>query len=261
MEGLLFLAKKTVSLAVYPLGTALLMWTLGTLVWLRRPRGNSGFLLMLVGGLWLLVMSLPLTGFYLLHSLEVHAGGYADSEKLAANGVKYIVVLGGDLRPGELSPADRVANTSLVRVMEGIRLWKSLPNSQLVLSGGTYSPEIMTTADGMAELTRELGVPRDSVLLERESLDTGDEARLLKPLLGARPFALVTTACHMPRSLMHFRAQGLNPIPAPADFEAKVFTSRIVGVLPRLSGLDKSHKAIHEYLGICALKMKQYVSR
>ncbi len=261
MDGLLFLAKKTISLAIYPLGSSLLMWTLGILVWLRRPRSKLGFLLLLVGGLWLLGMSLPVTGFHMLHLLEVQAGGYADPEKLAGNGVKYIVVLGGDLRPGELTAADRVANTSLVRLMEGIRLWKSLPNSQLVLSGGRYSPEIMTTADGMAILAREMGVPQDSVLLERESRDTEEEARLLKPLLGPRPFALVTTAFHMPRSLMHFRRQGLDPIPAPADFDAKVFSFRVDGILPRLSGLDRSHKAIHEYLGICVLTMKQYVSR
>jgi uncharacterized SAM-binding protein YcdF (DUF218 family) len=261
MDWLLFLTKKTISLALYPLGASLLMWALGTLVWLRRPRSRAGVLLMWVGGLWLLAMSLPVTGFYLLHSLEARAGGYADPGKLASDGVKYIVVLGGDLRPGKLTAADRIANTSLVRLMEAIRLWKSLPDGKLVLSGGRYSPKIMTTGDGMAELAREMGVPHDAILVERESLDTDDEAQLLKPLLGVHPFALVTTACHMPRSLMLFRGKGLNPIPAPADFETKEFVFELVGILPRMSGLDKSHKATHEYLGICVLMMKQYVSR
>jgi uncharacterized SAM-binding protein YcdF (DUF218 family) len=259
MEGLLFLVKKTVSLMLYPLGTSLLLWALAVVAWLRRPGSRSGFLLLLAGGLWLLVMSLPVTGFYLLHSLEVQAGSYADPNDLSRKGVKYIVVLGGDCRPGELTAADRVANSSLVRLMEGIRLWRSLPDGRLVLSGGRYSPQIMTTADGMALLAQEMGVPQNALLLERESLDTEDEARLLKPVLGTTPFALVTTACHMPRSLMGFRRKGLNPIPAPADFEAKKFSFEIFGVLPRQGGLEKSHKAIHEYLGICVVMMKQSI--
>ncbi len=257
MSWLLFVLKKIISIFLYPLGGSLLLWLIGLVWWIRRPKSYMGPVLVSFGAVWLLLMSLPLTGFLLLRPLEAQAGGYADPAALSRNGIKYIVVLGGDLRPGNLTSADRVANTSLVRVMEAIRLWKGIPGSQVVLSGGTISHRVMTTASGMALLAEELGVPRDAILLEEESWDTEDEARVLKSVLGTAPFALVTSAFHMPRSVRLFRQKGLNPIPAPADFEASEFLFTFSSLLPVVDGLDSTHKAVHEYLGICMALIRQ----
>ncbi len=102
MSWLLFVAKKVVSAFIYPLGASLLLWLVGIICWRRRPRSYAGPVLVTVGAVWLLVMSLPVTGFFLLHSLEAQAGQYADPIELSRNGVKYIVVLGGDLRAREV---------------------------------------------------------------------------------------------------------------------------------------------------------------
>jgi len=260
MSWPLFLAKKLISVFLYPLGASLLLWFVGLLLWRRRPRSYAGPVLVTIGAVWLLLMSLPLTGFLLLRSLEVQAGQYADPIELSRNGIKYIVVLGGDLRAGNLTSADRIANTSLVRVMEAIRLWKRIPGSRLVLSGGRVSEKLMTTADGMALLAEELGVPRDAIILEDKSWDTDDEARLLKSVLGTDPFALVTAACHMLRSIRLFRQKGLNPVPAPADFETTEFIFSFNSLLPTVQGLVMTHTAIHEYLGICMVMIRQSVS-
>ena len=259
MSWLLFVAKKLVSAFIYPLGASLLLWMIGIICWRRRPRSYAGPVLVTVGAVWLFLMSMPLTGFFLLHSLEAQAGPYADPIELSRSGVKYIVVLGGDLRAGTLTSADRIAYTSLVRLMEAIRLWKKIPDSRLVLSGGRVSEKTMTTAEGMALLAQELGVPRDAIIPEAESWDTEEEARLLTPILGADRFALVTAARHMPRSVMLFRAKGLNPIPAPADFEATEFVFAFNSLLPKVHGLEMSQDAIHEYLGICMGKIRQSV--
>lgn len=216
---------------------------------------------MTVGAVWLWLMSMPVTGFFLLHSLEAQAGKYADPIELSRNGVKYIVVLGGDLRAGQLTSADRIAYTSLVRLMEAIRLWKEVPGSRLALSGGRLSEKVMTTADGMALLAQELGVPRDAIVLEAESWDTEEEAELLKPTLGTDRFALVTAARHIPRSMMLFRAKGLNPIPAPADFETAEFIFAFNSLLPKVHGLEMSQDAIHEYLGMCMATIRQSILR
>ncbi len=259
MSWLLFLAKKLVSTFLYPLGASLLLWFVGIILWRRRPRSYAGPVLVTAGAVWLLLMSLPLTGFLLLRSLEVQAGRYADPVELSRNGIKHIVVLGGDLRAGNLTSADRIANSSLVRVMEAIRLWKQIPGSKLVLSGGSLSKKLMTTAGGMALLAEELGVPRDAIILEDKSWDTEDEARLLKSMLGRDPFALVTAACHVPRSMRLFRQKGLNPIPAPADFETTEFIFSFHTVLPTVQGLGMTHNAIHEYFGICMAIMRQSI--
>lgn len=261
MAWLLFVAKKLLSAFIYPLGASLLLWLVGIICWRRRPRSYAGPVLVTVGAVWLLLMSMPLTGFFLLHSLEARAGQYADPIELSRSGVKYIVVLGGDLRAGKLTSADRIAYTSLVRLMEAIRLWKEVPGSRLVLSGGRVSEKTMTTADGMALLAEELGVPRDAIILEAKSWDTEEEARLLKPILGADRFALVTAARHMPRSIMLFRAKGLNPMPAPADFATAEFIFTFSSLLPKVHGLEMSQDAIHEYLGMCMAKTKQSILR
>ncbi|MGO9569877.1 MAG: YdcF family protein [Desulfomonilaceae bacterium] len=257
MEWPLFVAKSLIGSTLNPICISLLLCLTGATLWILRPRRHIGFVLVLSSSLLLLVMSLPLTGSLLLSSLELKAGEYAEPGELSRSGVKWIVVLGGDLRGGELSPADRVACSSLVRVMEGIRLWKGMPDSKLVLSGGTFSSRKMPTGLGMALLARELGVPQDAIVLESRSWDTDDEARLLKRVLGENRFALVTSAYHMRRSVLNFKRMGLDPIPAPADFMTKAgFQLDVGSFLPSPKALDLSQTAIHEYLGTSWLSLK-----
>jgi uncharacterized SAM-binding protein YcdF (DUF218 family) len=257
MEWPLFVAKSLIGSALNPICVSILLSLIGATLWIVRPTRRIGLIFVLTGSLVLLVMSLPLTADLMVRSLEHKAGPYADSEQLSRNGIKFIVVLGGDLRGGELSPADRVAYSSLVRVMEGIRLWKGVPDSKLVLSGGTYSQRKISTGLGMALLARELGVPEKAIVLEGRSWDTGDEARLLKPILGTNRFALVTSAYHMRRSVLNFKRMGLDPVPAPADFITKGGLHLGVGtLLPTPIALDLSQRAIHEYLGTLWLWIK-----
>ena len=260
MDWALFLTKKVLSVLVYPLGIALLLWLVGVVRWLFRPRSRAGLLLVWCGALWLLVVSLPATGFYLLHPLETRAGPYADPTSLRTKGVKFVVVLGGDLRRGNLTAADRVAYTSLVRLMEGVRLWKAIPGAKLVLSGGTYSSDVMDCAEAMAIMAAQLGVPAEATILERGSWDTQDEAHLLKPILGKDAFAMITTASHMPRAMMTFARARLRPIPAPADFETLDFALDYRAFLPDARGIATTQKAVHEYFGIMALFIKRLVA-
>ena len=118
--------------------------------------------------------------------------------------------------------------------MEGIRLWKSVPDSKLVLSGGTFSPRKMATGLGMALLARELGVPQDAIVLESRSWDTTDEARLLKPILGENKFALVTSAYHMRRAVLTFKRMGLDPNPRAGGFHDKGGVSNTGRYLPAI---------------------------
>ena len=260
MEWTLFVAKNLIERMLNPICGSLLLSLTGAIIWYLRPGRRIGLALVVSGALVLLVMSLPMTAGFMVHSLELKAGPYADPTELSRDGVRCIVVLGGDLRGGDLSPADRVAYTSLVRVMEGIRLWKGLPKSKLVLSGGSVCSRSMATGLGMALLAQEIGVPKNAIVVENQSWDTEDEARFLKPILGKDKFALVTSACHMRRSVLDFKRMGLNPIPAPADFQTKDFHGGLGEFIPSPDALTMSQIAIHEYLGTLWLKMKQLLS-
>lgn len=259
MDWALFVSKKVVSAFLYPIGTVLVCWFVGLVLWAAKPRSRAGFVVITLGGLWLLVMSMPVTGYFMLRSLEVHAGPYADPQALARKNTRFVVVLGGDVRSGAVSSADRIACSSLVRVVEGIRLWRGIPKAKLILSGGRYSQDVMSSAEAMATFAREFGVPSESIVLESQSLDTREEARLLKPILGQQPFALVTSASHMMRSLMDFRKEGLEPMPAPADFEATSFRMDFSSFLPGSRSLEMSRKAIHEYVGMLAILIHRWI--
>lgn len=258
MAAFWFVFKKILSRLLFPVGQVLLLWLLGAVLWLRRPRSPLGPALLLAAGLLLLFYAMPVTGGFLLHRLEMRNWRYAQPAKLQGQGVRYLVVLSGGQRGGELSKADRLGDTSLLRLLEGVRLWRSLPGSKLVLSGGSFYLQV-ATGPAMAALARELGVPAADLLVEPASWDTDDQARRLAALLGDRPFVLVTSASHMPRALAIFRSYSLKPLPAPADFRTKGRKITVFSFLPQVGGLKASEDALYEYLGLAWLWLKGLV--
>lgn len=253
MEQALFIAKKVAGNLIMPVGAVLLLWLTGLLALAGWRR--SGRWLVALAGVLLLLLSLPFTGQVLLMPLESRAGGYAQAKELARRGVKTVVVLSGSQRLGLLTPADRAAGTTTVRLLEGLRLWRALPGSKLLLSGGPVMGSRAIAGD-MAALARSLGMPASALLLEARSQDTVDQARALVARLGKQPFALVTSAAHMPRSLMLLERKGLKPIAAPADFHTRSPLVTYSHFLPQARGLASSEKALHEYAGILWLRLK-----
>lgn len=248
MDQLVFVLKKVALLFLFPVPVTLFLALAALIFWRRR---GTAFLLVLAAFVWLGVAAFPLTGFRLIASLEDEAGPYADPAGLAAKGVRYVVVLSGGFREGDLTAADRVG-CSVIRLLEGIRLWKSLPQSKLVLTGGTIPglSEDMSIAKGLADVCIQLGVPREALILEDSSWTTEDQARLVTSIVGKEPFALVTSAYHMPRSLMLFRYQGASPLPAPADFLAKKIKINYATLIPQAQGLEMTQTAEKERLAM-----------
>ena len=257
MDGLAFIAKKVVSIFFYPLGFSLLLLFAGIALWRLKPERRAGFYLVAAGTILLLIMSFPVTGFLLMRPLEVEAGPYADPAELNQKGVRYIVVLGAERVTRDRTPADRFGGT-LFRLMEGIRLWKQIPGSKLIVSGGAV-PGATSDADAMAVLPVELGVPREAMVLETRAWDTEQEARIFAELVGDEPFALVTTARHIPRAMEHFHRLGLRPQAAPCDYQTRRWPSRRRWFLPNAGALCASQAAIHEYVGRLWLRLKQKV--
>ena len=71
---------------------------------------------------------------------------------------------------------------------------------------------------------------------------------------------LVTSAIHMPRSVALFKHQGIEVIPAPADYTVtqqgwdNMFSpdlpSLLINLLPNASSLSLTTNALKEYLGL-----------
>lgn len=248
MDTIGFFMKKLVSAFCYPLGLVLVLLIVGQIFLFFRKRLLTAKGLIAVGTLLLLVASFPITAFLVMNHLEARAGGYADPVKLKREGVRFIVVLAGALVTDTQTPADRWGY-SILRVMEGVRLCRQIPDSRLVLSGGSF-PGKSSQAPAMEVLPMSLGIPRSALILETRAWDTDDEARFFTELVGKKPFALVTSAAHMPRAMRLFRSKGAHPIPCPCDFQALDKPPIRSWFLPSANALQENQSAAHEYLGM-----------
>jgi uncharacterized SAM-binding protein YcdF (DUF218 family) len=171
--------------------------------------------------------------------------------------VKYVVVLGGGHRGiPELPATSQVSESTMLRLIEGVRLYRQSPGSRLMLSGGSYWSE-SSSAVLMADIARDIGVPEEDIVVESRSLDTKDEAVLVQPLVGTEPFFLVTSAAHMHRSMALFQKAGMHPIAAPVGFYSLVGPQRNpFFFMPSTANLEKADNAIHEYLGMVLASLR-----
>ena len=127
---------------------------------------------------------------------------------------------GGHVSDPRLPANSQISAAALGRVVEGVRLYKAIPGSKLLLSGGAVFDPV-PEAEVMARIAVLLGVKPQDISLEPDSRDTADEAEIIAKMIGRERFILVTSASHMPRSMALFRKRGLQPIPAPTDFQVR----------------------------------------
>ena len=180
-----------------------------------------------------------------------------DNEALEKEQIELIVVLGGGhtYNP-DYTITSQINYFSLVRLIEGIRIYREIPNSKLLLSGGG---SIGTDAQIMLDVANAIGVDKNDIILESKSRDTKDQAIFIKELVKDRPFILVTSASHMPRSMALFKKQGMNPIPAPTGHKSintQGSTSRFILPFPRGNEIVKSETIFYEYMGLMWSKLR-----
>jgi uncharacterized SAM-binding protein YcdF (DUF218 family) len=127
------------------------------------------------------------------------------------------VLGGGNGYTPDMAAVHQLSKSALGRVIEGARIVRAVPEAKLIVSGPSDGKRT-AHAVMLARAAMSLGVPERSVVLIDQAFDTEDEANLIAREIGSAPFALVTSAWHMPRSVALFRGRGLNPLPCPADF-------------------------------------------
>ena len=157
------------------------------------------------------------------------SGGFARIERPAdAHGAHTIVVLGSGsrtIRDGSQA-IDIPMPATVIRTMEGARLYHLLGTPTVILSGGVTdrdTPDARPESESMRAVIVRLGVPAERLVLESVSTTTRTEADAVRALLGAHrtdPIFLVTSPMHMRRSLAVFEAAGMKPIPAAAPFSS-----------------------------------------
>ena len=244
----MFLAKKILGTLLQPLPFSVVISAFGIYLILFSKRRRLGKFCLVLAFLIAIVFSTPIVGNSLIRSLEQQYPAVIDISPYRT--LRYIVVLSGGHAVDETTPlSNHLSSSSLKRLMEGLRLKQQLPGATLVISGGAVFSK-HREGDSMTALIKALGLGNENIVIENGSRDTASQALAISKLTGQQPFLLVTSAAHMPRSMLLMQRQGLNPVAAPTDFRATKTNWRDPSdLLPGSSHLKKSESAIHEYLG------------
>ena len=184
-----------------------------------------------------------------LKSLEYRYAPLIDVSQFSD--IKWVVVLGGGHHSDFKLPAtSQLSESSLSRLVEGVRIHKLLPESCLVLSGGSVFDPV-PEAKVMARAAEVMGIGGNKIILEQLSRNTADQARFIHEIVGDEKFILVTSASHMPRSMALFQKSGMRPIPAPTDYWVKKRQRTGPGVFfPSADSFRKMERVFYEYLGL-----------
>lgn len=244
MNAMGFLLKKLAGALLMPLPALLLLGIGGWILWARGRWKRVGQGMVAASLLLLSVLSLAPVADAFSRPME-HA-----YPAFSGDSVDFVVVLGsGHSSDPSLPLSARLASAALVRLVEGVTIATAQPWSRLVLSGwGGADPK--ANAEMYREVGVALGFPEARIVLEPRPRDTREEAELLAPLLGGHRFALVTAVSHMPRAVALFRAQGLDPIPAPTGQLSKDPQGfDVLRWIPDEVDLVRTRLAAHEMLG------------
>jgi uncharacterized SAM-binding protein YcdF (DUF218 family) len=256
----MFVLKKIFSRFLFPIPLCLEILSIGLLLLWFTKKQKTGKTVVTLAGVLLFLFSSHFFSCMLLTPLESrYPALFTAPEACAPVGlseVKFIVVLASGFYPEAGRPvAIQLDESSTARLVEGVRMSKVLNGCKLILSGGPGG--VSSVAETMAQLAQDLGVGRQGMILEAESGDTEDEARLVAPLVGGQPFILVTEASHMPRAMALFRKYGMHPIADPVDFRANRRQAIAPDeVFPGATGLMGSERAVYEYLGLAWAKIR-----
>ncbi len=253
----MFLVKKFLAPLLFPLPLSLGLLLLGVLLLYSRRRQRLGRAVVTAGLALLAFFSLPFFGSRGLSALERDLETYAPAP---GRPVQWVVVLGGGTAVDPRLPAtEQLFQSSLVRLVEGIRILHLHPGAKLLLSGGAPFQSTRTEAGMMREAALSLGVDPARITLEEESVDTETEAVAVKGIVRDDPFVMVTAGLHLPRALALFRTQGLSPIPAPADRRVKRSGRRqrdLRLLYPNAGNLGASTTVIEERLGMAWARLR-----
>ena len=259
--------SKLLPLFVYPLGLACVLLLLSLLLrresrWPRRLVWLALILLWLGSTRW--------TANALARSLEWR---YLPPAEIPEADV--IVLLGGGARPllypRQISEVSEAGD----RMLYAAWLYHQGIAGAILVSGGhavTNTPAGPAEWESMADILEMLGVPREAIWQENESRNTYENAIYSKKILdeqGIQRVLLVTSATHMPRSVRIFEKQGIEVIPAPADFlvtqadwdymfEADLGV-QLYNLLPSAGAMNLTEIALKEYMGIVVYWLRGYV--
>lgn len=259
--------SKLLPLFIFPLGFVTLLLILG-LATKHRQKWHKTFLILSL--VILLVSSNRWVSYGLARSLEWQ-NLPADTTPQA----EVIVLLGGGTEPNDYPRTMTEVNSAGDRVLYAAKLYHEGAAPVILVSGGNLSfssARGTTPAEEMTELLNLLSVPTEAIWQQDQSQNTYEDALYCAELLRQKEITeviLVTSAMHMPRAKALFENQGIDVIPAPADFTVteqnwqSVFQPSLgeffIILLPNASALDLTTTVIKEYIGLLVYHLRGWL--
>lgn len=245
LKILFALSFPPASLAV----AVLLALVLALLGWWRSAQGVVAF-----GIAHTLILSFQPVGDALIRLLEDRAR--AAERRAPACCYVAIAVLGGGISPAhppEQPLPDLTENAD--RIWHAARLYRRGLAPRIIVSGGSFlaghGGTPTTEAEAMRVFLLDLGVPSDAIVDEPGALNTMENIRNVRAMVGDGLVALVTSAYHMPRALQIAARAGLNAGAFPTDYQATP-SVRLPwdNWLPSVDGLRSSIHALKELIAL-----------
>jgi len=255
----MFLFKKILAPFFFPLSICLEILFSGLFFLWFTHKQKTGKIVISIGVILLTTISYDALSNMLLRPFESKYSPITDVSDFS--NVRWVAILsGGHSTDPKLSVTDQLSSASLVRLIEGIRLFRKLSNSKLLLSGGCAFSST-SEAGEMAKMAMALGIDKNDLVLESKSKDTKDQASFIHNIIGNDKFILVTSASHMARSMALFQSKGMNPIPAPIGYRIKdKLKINPADFFPSANGIDKMERVVYEYLGIAWAKLRGQIN-
>lgn len=246
-----WLLTQIVSALLLPPLNLLLLFTLGFLLWHKRP--VIARLLVALSLLLLWVLSTPFFAEALLHGLE--GDPYVtDTRKPLADAI--VVLGGGTYFHAPEYGGDTVSSETLERLRFAAKLQRET-GKPLLVTGGKPAGNQVSEAEQMKQvLEQEFKVPVQWV--EGASDNTEQNARYSREMLkqaGIDRIYLVTHAWHMPRAVLSFQRAGFQVVPAPTAYTTRYQTD-VLAFIPNAKALRASRTFLHELIGLFWYQLK-----
>lgn len=246
--------NKTVGCLLDPLFVGIIMIVVAALLLYKNKTVPSRWLL-LIDALWFWFWGMPIAGDWLALPLEEQYPVVSVDEVPEADA---IVLLGGGVW-GMASFPYADLNDGADRPWHAARLWKAGKAPIIVAS----SKDVQYCD---VRFLQDLGVPMEAIIIEDKAVNTEENARFVKEVLGhvsssntVRNVLVVTSAIHMRRSLYMFEkyASDLNCFPAATDYQALPYVDakfKWRKILPSVVAFAHNNASLHEYIGYWGYK-------
>ncbi len=227
----------------------------------RRSRLGGGLIVLAV--LALIAAGLLPAGNLLMRPLEDRFPQPALPQDFRPAG---IIVLGGAIDQVIGQARGQVTiSESATRLTEGAVLARRFPGAPLIYTGGSAwrGALIASVAEDARRLWIDLGIDPSRIMIEDASRNTEENASFTRDLVHPtpeRPFILVTSAYHMPRSVGLFRGAGFTVVPDPVDYRTSGTWRDLEPSRDVVKGLAQFSVALREWIGLVSYRATRKIA-